>query len=120
MDVVGEKFKTGETFYSSCFNGRKVDEGRHGAFASLIWYPAGAVAKGTVVLGTVKGDLHDIGKNLVKMMMEGKGLNVIDLGVDTSAEKFVSSALEHNASIIGVFRTFDDDNAGNEKKSSNL
>lgn len=55
---------------------------------------------GKVVLGTVKGDLHDIGKNLVKMMMEGKGLNVIDLGVDVAPEKFVEQAVTHNADII--------------------
>ena len=56
--------------------------------------------KGTVVIGTVKGDLHDIGKNLVKMMLEGKGLKVIDLGVDVSAEKYLSAAEEHQAQII--------------------
>ena len=56
---------------------------------------------GKMVLGTVKGDLHDIGKNLVKMMVEGKGIEVIDLGVDVSAEAFVEAAKEHNADIIG-------------------
>ena len=53
-----------------------------------------------MVLGTVKGDLHDIGKNLVKMMMEGRGLEVIDLGIDVAPEKFVEAAKEHNAKII--------------------
>ena len=53
---------------------------------------AGVESKGTVVIGTVKGDLHDIGKNLVKMMMEGKGLKVVDLGVDVSPEKFIEAA----------------------------
>ena len=57
-------------------------------------------AKGTVVIGTVKGDLHDIGKNLVKMMMEGKGFNVVDLGSDVSAEKFVEAAQENEADVI--------------------
>ena len=61
---------------------------------------AGVRAVGKVILGTVKGDLHDIGKNLVKMMMEGKGLEVIDLGVDVPAEKFVEAAIEHNAQIV--------------------
>lgn len=56
--------------------------------------------KGTVVLGTVKGDLHDIGKNLVKIMMEGKGLRVIDLGVDVPPEKFVEVVIAENADII--------------------
>ena len=61
---------------------------------------AGIETKGTVVLGTVKGDLHDIGKNLVKIMLEGKGFDVVDLGVDVSPEAFVESAKEHNADII--------------------
>jgi 5-methyltetrahydrofolate--homocysteine methyltransferase len=54
------------------------------------------------VLGTVKGDLHDIGKNLVGMMAEGAGFNVVDLGTDTSAEKFVAAAREHRASVVGM------------------
>ena len=61
---------------------------------------AGVTAKGTVVIGTVKGDLHDIGKNLVKMMIESKGLTVIDLGVDVSLEQFVSATIENGAQII--------------------
>ena len=56
--------------------------------------------KGTVVIGTVKGDLHDIGKNLVRMMMEGKGLKVIDLGVDVPVERFLDAARENHAQII--------------------
>jgi methylmalonyl-CoA mutase cobalamin-binding domain/chain len=56
--------------------------------------------KGTVVLGTVKGDLHDIGKNLVKIMMEGKGLKVIDLGVDVPPENYVAAVKENNADVI--------------------
>ena len=55
---------------------------------------------GTVILGTVKGDLHDIGKNLVKIMLEGKGLEVVDLGVDVDAQKFVEEAKIHQAQII--------------------
>ena len=61
---------------------------------------AGAEKKGKVVLGTVQGDLHDIGKNLVRMMMEGKGLEVIDLGVDVSSDKFIEAAQAENADII--------------------
>ena len=60
----------------------------------------GVEEKGTVVIGTVKGDLHDIGKNLVRMMMEGKGLKVIDLGVDVPVEKFLEAARENDAQII--------------------
>ena len=56
--------------------------------------------KGTVVLGTVKGDLHDIGKNLVKIMMEGKGMNVVDLGIDVAPEKFVEAVKENSADVV--------------------
>ena len=55
---------------------------------------------GTAVIGTVRGDMHDIGKNLVKMMIEGKGLRVVDLGVDVSPEKFLEAAEENHADII--------------------
>ncbi|HBT65127.1 MAG TPA: cobalamin-binding protein, partial [Ruminococcaceae bacterium] len=61
---------------------------------------AGVESKGTAVIGTVKGDLHDIGKNLVRMMLEGKGLNVVDLGVDVSSDQFVQAAIDNNADII--------------------
>ena len=57
---------------------------------------------GTVVVGTDKGDLHDIGKNLVSMMLEGAGFKVIDLGVDVSPEQFVAAAKEHNAQLMGL------------------
>ena len=61
---------------------------------------AGVVASGRVVIGTVKGDLHDIGKNLVKMMMEGKGLEVVDLGTDVAPETYVQTAVEQGCQII--------------------
>ena len=61
---------------------------------------SGVTAAGKVCIGTVKGDLHDIGKNLVKMMMEGKGLEVIDLGTDVAPEKFVETAINENCQII--------------------
>ncbi|MDH5805658.1 MAG: cobalamin-dependent protein, partial [Gemmatimonadota bacterium] len=57
---------------------------------------------GTLVMGTVKGDLHDIGKNLVCMMAEGAGFKIIDLGVDQPAQRFVEAAREHNAGIVGM------------------
>ncbi len=62
----------------------------------------GAVATGKVVIGTVKGDLHDIGKNLVAMMLEGAGFEVIDLGTDVSPEKFVKAVLEHKPQVVGM------------------
>ena len=62
----------------------------------------GVEATGKVVIGTVKGDLHDIGKNLVRMMMQGKGLEVIDLGADVSAEKFIQAINDHRADILAL------------------
>jgi 5-methyltetrahydrofolate--homocysteine methyltransferase len=58
--------------------------------------------KGTVVLGAVKGDLHDIGKNLVALMLEGAGFTIVDLGTDVAPEDFVAAATEHNADIVGM------------------
>lgn len=99
MAVVGDKFKNNQVFVPEVLIAAR-------AMQSGIDALAGALAdekletKGKVVLGTVKGDLHDIGKNLVKIMMESKGLEVIDLGVDVSAEKFVETALANDAQII--------------------
>jgi methanogenic corrinoid protein MtbC1 len=58
--------------------------------------------KGTFIIGTVQGDLHDIGKNLVRMMMEGAGWQVIDLGVDTSPDKFLGSLKQHPGAVVGL------------------
>ena len=99
MSVIGEKFKNNEVYGPEVLiAARAMNAGV--ALLKPYLVDAGVEAKGTVVIGTVKGDLHDIGKNLVKMMMEGKGLNVVDLGVDVSAEQFVSAAKENNADII--------------------
>ena len=62
----------------------------------------GTTPGGRVVIGTVKGDLHDIGKNLVGMMLEGAGFEVVDLGTDVSAEKFVAAVRQHGAQVIGM------------------
>ena len=99
MDVIGEKFKNNEVFVPEVLvAARAMNMGT--ALLKPLLSGDGVEAHGKVVLGTIKGDLHDIGKNLVKMMMEGKGLNVIDLGVDVSAEKFIEAAKENNADII--------------------
>lgn len=99
MSVIGEKFKNNEIFVPEVLiAARAMNAGTTLLKPHLA--QDGATEKGTVVLGTVKGDLHDIGKNLVKMMMEGKGLKVVDLGVDVSAEQFVDAAKENNADII--------------------
>jgi 5-methyltetrahydrofolate--homocysteine methyltransferase len=68
----------------------------------LLTESAATASRGTIVMGTVKGDLHDIGKNLVCMMAEGAGFTMINLGVDTSADDFIQAAKENNAGIIGM------------------
>lgn len=99
MNVIGEKFKNNEVYVPDVLiAARAMNAGTE--VLKPILASSGVKSKGKVVLGTVKGDLHDIGKNLVRMMMEGKGLEVIDLGIDVPAEKFISAAIENNAQII--------------------
>lgn len=99
MDVVGEKFKNNEVFVPEVLvAARAMNMGV--ALLKPLLGSAGVESHGKVVLGTVKGDLHDIGKNLVKMMMEGKGLEVIDLGTDVAPETFVETAQKENCSVI--------------------
>ena len=99
MDVVGEKFKNGEVYIPEVLvAARAMNQGA--ALLKPLLAEAGAVAAGKVCIGTVQGDLHDIGKNLVKMMMEGKGLEVVDLGTDVCPENFVKTAIEENCQVI--------------------
>ena len=99
MNVVGEKFKKNEVFVPEVLvAARAMNMGTQVLKPLLV--QAGVQATGRVCIGTVKGDLHDIGKNLVKMMMEGKGLEVIDLGTDVSPETFVKTAIEQDCQII--------------------
>ena len=101
MDVVGAKFKANEIFVPQVLvSARAMKAGSEVLKPYLS--EDGATGKGKVVIGTVQGDLHDIGKNLVIMMFEGKGFEVIDLGVDVSPEKFVQTAIDENADIIGM------------------
>ena len=99
MSIVGDKFKRNEVFVPEVLvAARAMNAGVEVLRPYLV--AAGVTTKGKAVIGTVKGDLHDIGKNLVKMMLEGKGLEVIDLGVDVSAETFVEKAIEYNVDVI--------------------
>ena len=99
MNVVGEKFKKNEVFVPEVLvAARAMNMGTQVLKPLLV--QAGVQATGRVCIGTVKGDLHDIGKNLVKMMMEGKGLEVIDLGTDVPPETFVKTAVEQHCQII--------------------
>ena len=99
MNEVGEKFKNNEIFVPEVLvAARAMNQGV--SLLKPLLQQAGVQAAGRVCIGTVQGDLHDIGKNLVKMMMEGKGLEVIDLGTDVSADTFVQTAIEQHCDII--------------------
>lgn len=99
MSIIGDLFKKDEIFIPEVLvAARAMNMGV--AVLKPYLTEQDATYKGTAVIGTVKGDLHDIGKNLVKMMMEGKGIKVIDLGVDVSAQQFLDAAQEHQAHIV--------------------
>lgn len=99
MGIIGEKFKNNEVFVPEVLiAARAMNMGVEVLKPYLA--EAGVESKGTAVIGTVKGDLHDIGKNLVKMMLEGKGIEVIDLGTDVAPEAFIDAAVENNAKIV--------------------
>ena len=99
MAVIGEQFKNNEIYVPEVLiSARAMTMGMAELKDALA--RDGVQAKGTAVIGTVKGDLHDIGKNLVKMLLESKGLTVVDLGVDVAAETFVQSAIDNNADVI--------------------
>jgi len=101
MDVVGERFSAGDLFIPEMLKAAQIM--KKGLEILKPHLTAGqSQSKGTVVIGTVKGDLHDIGKNLVAMMLEGAGFEVVDLGVDVTSEAFVKAAAEKNARVIGL------------------
>lgn len=99
MDVVGEKFKNNEVFVPEVLVAARAMNMGASVLKPLL-ADGEQTSAGKVCIGTVKGDLHDIGKNLVKMMMEGKGLEVVDLGTDVSPETYVETAVNQNCQII--------------------
>ncbi len=99
MSIIGGKFKNNEVYVPDVLIAARAMKAGTEILKPLL-VADGVKAVGKVVLGTVKGDLHDIGKNLVGMMMEGKGLEVIDIGVDASADRFITAAIESGAQII--------------------
>lgn len=99
MDIIGKKFKNNEIFIPEVLiSARAMNQSVE--ILKPFFEAGGVKAVGKICLGTVQGDLHDIGKNLVKLMLESKGFEVIDLGTDVSPEKFVSSAVENDCPII--------------------
>ncbi len=101
MGVIGERFKNNEVYVPEVLiAARAMKAGMEVLQPHLA--SAGVEPVGTAVVGTVKGDLHDIGKNLVCMMLEGAGFKVVDIGIDVAPEKFVEAAAESGATVIGV------------------
>ncbi len=101
MDIIGGKFKRNEVYVPEVLiAARAMHAGMDILRPKLV--ETGVKNIGKVAIGTVKGDLHDIGKNLVKMMLEGGGFEVIDLGTDVSAEKFVEAVKEHEPNMIAM------------------
>lgn len=99
MNVIGEKFKNNEVFVPEVLvAARAMNMGA--SLLKPLLAAEGVKATGKVCIGTVKGDLNDIGKNLVKMMLEGKGLEVIDLGTDVAPETFINTARDEHCQLI--------------------
>lgn len=101
MDVVGDKFSAGEYFVPEMmFSAKAMKAGLQ--ILRPYMGDSDNTSLGKVILGTVQGDMHDIGKNLVGMMLEGAGFEVIDLGINTSPDKFVEAARQHPQALVGL------------------
>jgi corrinoid protein of di/trimethylamine methyltransferase len=101
MDVVGIDFRDGILFVPEVLMAAKAMKAGMEVLRPLL-AETGAPQIGTMVIGTVKGDIHDIGKNLVAMMLEGAGFQVINLGINNDAEKFVNAVKQHNSDLVGL------------------
>ncbi len=101
MDIVGADFRDGILFVPEVLMAAKAMKAGMGILRPLL-AETGAPQIGTMVIGTVKGDIHDIGKNLVAMMMEGAGFKVVNLGINNDVDKFMAAIKEHNPNIVGM------------------
>jgi len=101
MNVVGKKFKANEFYLPEVLLAARAMKAAMDIIKPLL-SESGAETKGKIIIGTVKGDIHDIGKNLVGMMLEGGGYTVIDLGADIPAEKFVEEIKKNGVKLIGL------------------
>jgi 5-methyltetrahydrofolate--homocysteine methyltransferase len=102
MNVVGEDFKHNRLYVPQVLVAARAMKAGLAVLKPLLVSSGSSREIGTVVMGTVKGDLHDIGKNLVCMMAEGAGFKVVDLGVDQTAQNFLTAARDHGAHIVGM------------------
>ncbi|MBP9502672.1 MAG: B12-binding domain-containing protein [Candidatus Promineofilum sp.] len=101
MDIVGADFRDGILFVPEVLMAAKAMKAGMAILRPLL-AETGAEKIGTMVVGTVKGDIHDIGKNLTSMMLEGAGFEIIDLGINNSVEKFMAAIEEHKPDIVGM------------------
>ncbi len=102
MDVVGERFKRNDMFIPEVLRSAKAMHASMDVLRPLMTESDTSSTLGTVVMATVQGDLHDIGKNLVGMMLEGAGFNVIDMGIDRTTEDIVAEVKKSKASLLGL------------------
>jgi len=101
MQIVGVDFRDGILFVPEVLLAASAMKGGMGILRPLL-AETGAKPIGKMVIGTVKGDIHDIGKNLVGMMMEGAGFEVVDIGINNSVEEYLAALLEHEPDILGM------------------
>ena len=101
LDVIGERFSAGTLFVPEMLMAAEAVQAGLEIIRPLL-VDTGTKSIGTVILGTVKGDLHDIGKNLLGMMFEGAGFKLVDLGTDVDSEQFISAAQENDADIVAL------------------
>lgn len=101
MDRIGVKFKNGEIYIPEVLIAARAMHAGMAVLKPVLSKSTGTMA-GKVIIGTVKGDLHDIGKNLVVMMLEGGGFEVVDLGIDVPPEKFIEAIKQHQPQVVGM------------------
>lgn len=103
LEIVGEKFDCGDYFLMELMRAAQVFQAVAAVLNPKIVEAYGEVKSGgKVVLGTVSGDIHDLGKNIVKILLECRGFQVVDLGVDVPAEKFIQAVKEHQPQVVGM------------------
>jgi len=101
MDVIAERFRNAEIFLPDVMIAAKAMQAGMDQISPLL-VAQGVKPLGTLIIGTVKGDMHDIGKNVVAMMVRGAGFEIVDLGVDVSSEKFIAAYREHPGAVVGM------------------
>lgn len=102
MEEIGRRFEAQQAFVPELLMAGRAMKASLNILQPLLQIEGGDISIGKVVIGTVKGDLHDIGKNLVASMFEGCGFQVIDVGIDVDSDKFIAAIKEHDANILGM------------------